>query len=335
MVIGDLSLARGVSGQEGEVRRLIHSLLPPGMDRVEVDALGNLLVGRGLGRTGPVLLLAAHMDEVGLMVMGHAPDGRLFVRQSGGVDPRVLPGKRFRVGPDGIPGVMALPPAHLTRGEERHPLGYRDLRLDIGAQDREQAERWVQVGAMATFDTPFVQGEITYQGKAFDDRMGCFLGLQALAEPVDTPMWVAFTVQEEVGCRGALVAGRAIQPQYAVALEGTVAGDVAGVQPGNEVSRVGGGPVLTVVDRGTVSDRGFSDRIRQLATDQGLPWQDRKTLGGSNDMRSIWPEGAKVASIAMPCRYIHSPSSVTGIDDLENARKLVRTLIASMGEVAA
>lgn len=327
MVIEDLSLARGISGQEGNVRRLLQSLLPPGVDRVVIDPLGNLLVGQGLAKSGPTILFAAHMDEVGLMVTGYRSDGQLRIRPVGGLDARLLPGKAVLVGPDGLAGVIGL--ARQPSGQSHdQPVAprYDDLTVDIGARDPAQAERWVRLGAMVTFRTPFSHSARSYQGKALDDRVGCFVGLQVLSEPPPTPRWVAFTVQEELGLRGASVLANSLHPDLAIILEGTVANDVPTAEPGREVSRLGGGVVLSVIDRGTVVAPRLLQGIRDLAGQAAIPVQDRRTTGGQNDAAALWPHGIVAAALAAPCRYIHSPCAVTGVADVDAMRRLAELL---------
>lgn len=335
MGLKDLSLLRATPGREEAVRQhLLDTAVPEGAT-VIVDPMGNLLVGRGLKKKGPVLFMAAHMDEVGFLVTSHEADGTLRFRPSGGVDPRVVVGKPVLVGDEPIPGVIGVGPAHLARGEDLKPFTYDDLWIDIGARDGAEARRLVPPGSMVTFDTPFTEQGRTVQGKAFDDRSGCATAVAALTAEVESPVWVGFTVQEEIGLRGARIAARRIQPDYFVTLEGTVAADVPGSEGGRHVSSVHGGPVLSVVDRSAISDRSFSQAIRRLAADIGVPCQDRRTMGGSNDAAEMWPEGATIASISLPCRYIHSPSAVTGRDDLDNTAKLARAVASTIREVAS
>jgi endoglucanase len=334
MVIADLSVARAISGHEGEVRKLLQSLLPPGIDRVVVDPLGNLLVGQGLAKAGPTVLFAAHMDEVGMMVTGFRPDGQLLIRPVGGVDPTVLPGKAVLVGPDSLVGVIGLARQPASRaGDAPAAPRYDDLAVDIGARDAAQAERWVRLGAMVTFHTAFSEGTHCYQGKALDDRVGCFVGLQVLAEPAPTPRWVAFTVQEELGLRGASVLATALRPDLAIILEGTVANDVPTGAVGQQVSALGGGPVLSVLDRGTLVDPALRTAIAQVASGRGLKVQDRRTTGGQNDAAALWPHGVRAAAMAAPCRYIHSPCAITGIQDVEAMRLLAAALSQEAGRL--
>jgi endoglucanase len=335
MVIADLSLARGISGHEAGVRRLVQLLLPPGVDRVVVDPLGNLLVGQGLAKPGPTILFAAHMDEVGMMVTGFRSDGQLLIRPVGGVDATVIVGKRVLVGQDALVGVIGLARQPGAQAHEKNApaLRYDDLAVDIGARDRAQAERWARLGAMVTFDTAFSENAHTYQGKALDDRVGCFVGLQVLAEPAPSPRWVAFTVQEELGLRGARVLATSLRPDLAIILEGTVANDVPTAGPGQEVSRIGGGAVLSVLDRGTLVAPELRAEIGSVAAGRGLAIQDRRTTGGQNDSAALWPHGVRAAAIAAPCRYIHSPCAITGIPDVEAMRLLAAALSQEAGRL--
>lgn len=336
MALKELSEARGTSGREEGVRRLVLSLLPEAARRTaEIDPLGNLHCMLGEGRPGPRVLLLAHMDEVGLMVTGHTEEGLLRIRPSGGVDPRVLPGKPVLVGDSAIPGVISIAPNHLTSHEERRALRFDELRLDIGAECLDTARDAAPVGAMVTFDTPYIAHEEQRiaTGKALDDRVGVHLALRALAGNWGFPLHVAFTVQEEVGLRGAQVAARRVQPDLALVLEATAAGDTPGNPPGLELTTLRRGPALTVVDSRTVPDPGIVRGLIAAAEAAHAPWQWRRGRGGGNDAGAVWPEGIPSAALSVPCRYLHTPISLLSLDDLGAAEAMLLGWLRGLGEV--
>ena len=214
-----LSNTAAVSGDEGAVRRLVLEAIRPHVDEVKVDALGNVLAVKhaARGRTAPRLLLAAHMDEVGLMIVDHDSDGSLRFEVVGGVNERVLLGKPVIVGPRRLPGVIGAAPRHLLGGDRLEAsVRAGQMRIDLGAASQDAARRQVALGERATFATEFAVLDGAVRGKALDDRLGCatLIGLLR-GGPYPVALHAAFTVQEEVGLRGARVAGYAVEPQAA------------------------------------------------------------------------------------------------------------------------
>ncbi len=335
MGLKELCEARGTPGREELVRALVREALPDAVQDVSTDALGNLYAARGLGKPGPRVLLLAHLDEVGLMVVGHTAEGYLRIRAAGGVDAAVLPGKPVRVGRAGREGAIGLAPAHLSGKERRAPLGYDDLYVDIGEGSREAAQAAAPVGEMITFDTPYAETADGHAAiaKAFDDRVGVHLALWALQQETDFPLHVAFTVQEEVGLRGARVAGRRIQPDVALVLEATAAGDTPETPEGVARTRLGEGPALTVVDRSTIPDAPLMRSLVRAGEAAGAAWQWRRSVGGGNDAAALWPEGVRVGALSIPARYLHSPASLISLDDLRAAQDLLAAWLHSLREV--
>lgn len=317
------------------MRALVASALPRTVRSRQVDAMGNLLVQAGSGR-GPKVLLLAHMDEVGLMVSGHTPEGHLRIRPWGGVPAVVVPGNPVLVGADCVPGAIGWAPHQLTRGSAPRTPTYDDLYVDIGAADAAAARRLAPVGEMVTFHTPYTvtPDGATATGKAFDDRAGVYLALALLAEDWDFPLHVAFTVQEEVGLRGAQVALRAVQPDLVLALEATAAADTPET-PAGLSTRLGGGPALTTVDRATLADRGLRQALCRAGDDAGVPWQWRRGVGGGNEAGAAWHQGYRAAALSIPCRYLHAPVSRIHLGDLRAAEALLRSFLAHVQEVAS
>lgn len=329
-LLRELSELIGVSSDEGEVRNAIAGHIRPYVDDLRVDAIGNLLaVKRGTGKSPLRVMAAAHMDEVGMMVMGFDSDGAIRFQEIGGIDARILPGTRVLVGRDRVPGVVQWVPAHLNRAEET--VSIDRLRIDIGASSKEAVQNGIERGDLIAFDSPFVELGPTVRGKAFDDRAGCaslVRLVQGDAFPFD--LCVAFTVQEELGLRGAQVAGQHFHPDLAFVLETTACHDLP--QDPSEpdqttITRQGAGPAITVMDRSMVSDPRLVRHLVATAEREGIPHQFRSPQhAGGTDAGAIHQTGTGVPSVvvANPCRYLHSPYLVMRLDDWENQSRLLR-----------
>lgn len=336
MLLARLTEANGAPGQEGEVRDLIRAEIEAYAHEIKTDALGNLIAIKNPDAPGPKVMLAAHMDEVALMIVGIDSNGYLKFRPIGGVDPRVLVAKTVVVGSKKIPGVIGSKPIHLQRPEERQrAFSMQELVIDIGAKRKEDAEALVKLGEIAYFTTKYEEfGESKVKAKALDDRVGCALGIRLLQEDVSFPLIVAFTVQEEVGLRGAGVATYQVKPDLALVLEGTTASDVPGTDEHKHATSVGQGPAITVMDRVSIPHPPLVQELLALAEEKGIKVQVRRNTAGGTDAGQIQlsEEGVKVATIAVPCRYIHSPVSVMSKDDFEGAYQLVKSYLARLEE---
>ena len=334
MLLARLSEARGVAGDEAAVRDIILEAVRPFVDAYRVDAMGNLLVVKGRDKPGPRVMVAAHMDEVGVMITRIEKSGLLRFAKVGGLDDRLLPGKRVRVGPDGVPGVIGSKPIHLDR-KASSVTPADELYIDIGATSREEAEKLVRPGQYATFDTAFGElGQGCWKGKAFDDRVGCALLAALLEEDYDFPFYGAFTVQEEIGLRGAATAAYAIAPDVALVLEGTTCADIPGADEHGQSTRLGHGPAITAMDRTVIPPRWLTDRLVAAAERRGIPYQWKRTTFGGTDAGRIHQArtGIPSAVVSVPCRYIHSPCAVMSQQDYHDAARLVRGFLEDLSE---
>ncbi|MFO8034538.1 MAG: M42 family metallopeptidase [Candidatus Bipolaricaulota bacterium] len=337
-----LSDAFGVAGFEDEVRGVIEEMVRPLVDEIQVDPLGNLICTRG---EGPRVLLDAHMDEVGFLVRWIESDGFVRLSALGGWDERVLQGHRVTfITRDGerVQGVLGSTPPHLLSPEERKkavPLD--DLAVDVGAKDREEAESWgLRVGVPATIHYPFqtMQGDYV-TGKAFDDRAGCAVAIEALSqlqgEELPYTLAVNFAVCEEAGLRGARTAAWRLSPDVALALEGTIGADVPGVPEAKQPVRLGKGPALTVADRSIVVRPRMVQFLERLAEAEGVAYQYKLPSYGATDAGAIHLErgGVLAGVVSVPCRYIHSPVSVLRLSDLEDTMSLVLAFLRRAGEL--
>jgi putative aminopeptidase FrvX len=259
-VLEKLSNANGVTGREDEVRDLMKKYLKPYVDETREDKLGNILALKKGNKDAPTVMLAAHMDEVGLMVKNITKRGFLQFAKVGGIDDRILYAQRVIVHTDKAPltGVIGAKPPHIQTEEERKKVVDADkLFIDVGAKDKKEAEKMgVHVGDVASFDTKFARiGKDVVVGKAFDDRVGCSMIVEVMRRlsKVNCNVYAVGTIQEEVGLRGATIAAFQIAPDIGIALEATVAGDIPGVGEGMAPAKVNEGPVLTVADAGLIA----------------------------------------------------------------------------------
>ncbi len=337
-----LSDAFGVAGFEDEVRGVIEGMVRPLVDECWEDPLGNLICTRG---EGPTVMVDAHMDEVGFLVRWIESDGFIRLTALGGWDERVLPGHRItfltRQG-ERVHGVLGASPPHILSSEERKKtVALDDLAVDVGAESREEAERWgLRVGTPATIHYPFQRLQRDYvTGKAFDDRAGCVVALEALAQTegdrLPYKLAVNFAVCEEAGLRGARTAAWQLSPDLALALEGTIGADVPGVPEAKQPVRLGKGPALTVADRSIVVRPRMVHFLEQLAEEEGVSYQYKLPAYGGTDAGAIHLArgGVLAGVVSVPCRYIHSPVSMLRLSDLESTIRLVTAFLRKAEEL--
>lgn len=313
----------GVSGYEDEVRTYIMKVASACADEVKTDCMGNIMAfKRGKKPGGKTVMLCAHMDEVGLIVTGIEDDGYLRFACVGGIDRRVLIGKKVFVGDRHIPGITGIKAYHLvSKEEEKNVPKVEDMYIDIGAGSREQAEKLVRLGDPVSFDGECWEfGDGYLKAKALDDRVGCAAMLKLLERELPTDTWFVFSVQEEVGCRGAAAAAFGINPDVALILEGTTAADLPEVGAGKKICELGRGVVIPFMDGGTIYNRELVALLSRLADENGIAWQTKKRIAGGTDASVIQrgTGGAAVAALSCAIRNIHSPVSVAKITDFES-----------------
>ncbi len=338
MLLRELSEAIGVSGQEDAVRRLILPAIQEHVIDIRVDALGSITaVKPGSDPNAPRVMVAAHMDEVGFMVMGFDGDGLIHVAPVGGIDERILPGLRVKIGENQVPGVIVWTPIHKSYGNNT-PQKINALRIDIGASSKEEVNGKVKRGDRVAFDSRYMElGDQMLRGKSFDNRVGCSLLVELLqGGPYPVTVLAAFTVQEEIGLRGARVAARYLNPDAALVIEGTTANDLPSptAEPDDEdeinpACRLGAGPALTIMDRSMITDPRLLAFLRQTAESAGIPYQLKTQLGGGTDAGAIhmMNGGIPSAVISVPCRYIHSPTAYLHRDDYANTLRLLQAAL--------
>jgi len=336
--------ARGVSGNEGAVRSAILEAVRPHIDDYHIDALGNLIchkAPRGTPASDHPLrvMVAAHMDEIGLIVTGINADGTLAFDRVGGIDDRVLLSKQVLVGESAVPGVIGYAPIHLIpRTERDRAPDMAQAVIDIGATDRASAEKLVSVGDYVTFRGEWAvldaSGLRTVMAKALVDRAGCAVLAALLEDDYVLDLYAVFTAQEEVGMRGAKVAAQRIAPEVAIALEGTICDDLP--KPPEEdlspVTALGHGPAITFMDRSVIADRRLVSLLLRIAEEQNIPHQFKSAVAGGTDAGAIHlvHEGVPSVTVAVPTRYIHAPISLLSLNDFDHTVQLVRAALHAL-----
>lgn len=326
-----LTEARGVSGNEGEIREIIKSEIASLADRIFIDRIGNLIAVKRGKRSSKKVMLCAHMDEVGFIITNIGENGMLKFKTVGGIDPRILISKKVRVGPKGIPGVLGIKAIHLNEpGETGKVVQIKNMYMDIGVSSKQDAEKIINLGDYASFDSNYTCfGQNKVKAKALDDRAGCAVLIEMLKESYEYDLYACFTVQEEVGLRGSEVAAYHVEPDLALVVEGTTSSDVSGVEDHLYATRMGGGPAISIMDRTSYANKELVQILITIATGKGIPHQIKKGAFGGNDAGKIHlsREGVATATVSIPCRYIHSPSSVMDLNDYENTIRLVREFL--------
>ncbi|MCX7884689.1 MAG: M42 family metallopeptidase [Caloramator sp.] len=330
-MLKEYATAFGVSGCEGEIRSIIKNGVE-GIGDISIDKIGNLIVHKK--GNGKKVMLAAHMDEVGFIVTDILNDGRIKFAPVGGIDTRILPSKRVIFGRSNLKGVIGAKPIHLQPLDERKkPFSLKDLFIDIGAQSLEEASKFIRIGDYAVFESEYIELDEVIKCKALDDRVGCALIYEALKDNYKFDLYAAFTVQEEVGLRGAEVAAKYVMPEIAIILEGTTCADIA-KEERDFVTTLGGGPAISIMDRTSTANINLMKRIVEIAKNNNIPFQYRKGNVGGNDAGIIHKTGTGciTATISVPTRYIHSPVSMINKKDFENTLKLLKLVLYSLEE---
>ena len=330
MLVKELVSLDAPSSFEDEVRDYIKEKAIA--DKIYVDSIGNLICYKK--GNGKKIMVSAHMDEVGLIITEITDSGFLKFDTLGGIETAVLCSKKVLIGSKKVPGIISAKAIHLQKGDEvTSPLKIKDLCIDIGAKDKESAKKLVNMGDYAVFDGEYTEfGNNLAKSKALDDRVGCAILLELMKEDYNSDMYFVFSVQEEVGLRGATVAAYNIKPDLALVIEGTTCSDIYGSKPHNQVTNLGGGAVMTAMDRAAISDKDYYDFIMKTAQDNNIKLQIKRTGMGGTDAGAIQRScaGVKTAVLAVPCRYIHSPVSIMNIEDSESVYKLARAVLKNI-----
>ena len=312
----------GTSGDEGAVRDFVISQIKDYCE-YKVDNLGNIIAFKK-GRNTPAkkVLIDAHLDEVGLIITHVESNGFLRFKTVGGIDTAALMFRRVLINGK-TPGVIGGKPVHLCDGDERKKLPVADsLYIDIGVSDESAAKQLVSVGDCAVMCSDFAAVGDKVLTKALDDRVGCLVLIDILKQDAEYDFYASFSVQEEVGLRGAGVVAFSVEPDAAIVIDGTTAADVAGVSPAKQVCQQGKGAVVSFMDGATSYDREYYN----AALGSGIPAQSKTAVAGGNNAGAIHLSrgGVRTVALSVPCRYIHTANSVCDMSDVIAVRDLAR-----------
>ena len=334
--IEKLSNAFGVSGDEREVVEILKEEVKGDVESIKVDAMGNLIAMKGLEKSGFKVMLNAHMDEVGLIVTAIDENGFLLFKKVGGIDDRVLSGKKVIVGENKFKGIIGAKAIHLQKKEEIEKTVESDyLTIDIGAKNKEEAEKFAPLGSLVAFDTKFEKlNDKYYIGKAFDDRLGCSIVASLLKYDFNFPIIALFSTQEEIGLRGAVTGAYQYTPDISITVEGTISADIPEVKEHLKCSKISQGPVITVKDKSVITDHKLREKLISIAKKENIPYQFKQVIAGGTDSSKIQltKGGVRILTVAVPVRYIHSPVSLFFQDDYENTLKLLFKFLNSLKE---
>lgn len=325
-ILRQLTQIFGASGSEELVSEFIANQARPYCDELKTDTLGNLIVQRH--GSGKKIMVAAHMDEIGLMITYIDKEGFLRFTPLGGVHIPNLVGQRvmFRNGRIGTIGVEKL--------DKSTDYKLEKLYLDIGVSSREEAEQFVSIGESAVFVGDFRESGSRLISKAFDDRIGCFVALEALKQTKsDCELAFVFTVQEEIGTRGAKTAAYALEPDLALAIDVTLTGDTPKAHPMSV--KLGGGVGIKVLDRSMVTSPRIKSWMADVAKAKNIPFQWEVLEFGGTDSGAIHLSKGGVPSgvLSIPTRYVHSPAEIIDQFDLQSAIDLLVALLESSSQL--
>lgn len=349
-LLKELSLAFGPSGCTGNVSAKICDIAEGYCHLYATDRMGNCvfkLSPKVYSAHTKKIMISAHMDEVGMMITEIDGDGYLKFDTVGGIDARVLCGRNVTIGDENrkVKGVIASKAIHHQSADERKKATkVSDMYIDIGATSREDAEKHVDIGDFATFDSEFIifgkDGKLV-KSKALDDRMGCVAMLEVMKYLAENEvensneLYFCFTVGEEIGISGAQTVAQVIKPDYAIVLETTAIADIDDVLPALRVADVGCGGVISVMDKSTVYNKKLVSYVLELAELKGIKAQVKRYVSGGNDAGHIHKsgDGVKTVAISAPTRYLHSPACVASLDDLDSIIELVKAIIENWKSV--
>lgn len=328
-LLKELCSSNGISGNEKNVRDIIISEIKDYVTEYHIDNLGNIIAFKeGKKRAEKKLMISAHMDEVGFIVTDITSDGLIKFDEVGGIDRRVLLGRRVIIENKTV-GVIGVKPIHLCNSDEKKKIpSYDSMYIDIGADSKEEAEKFVSLGDNIAFESFYEDNGFTIKSKALDDRAGCFLMTEMIKSELEYDMYFTFVTQEEVGLRGSKVAAYTVNPDFAIVLESTTAADVPDVSVEKQVCSVGNGAVIGYMDRRTIYDRGMIERAKILSENNNIKLQFKKAVAGGNDAGSIHESrgGVRTLAISLACRYLHSSLSLIAKSDLDDVYNLALLL---------
>ncbi len=337
-LLKDLLMSDGISGYEENAAKIMTDTLSKSCDSVETDNFGNVIGKRGKGKKK--IMIAAHMDEIGMVVKYVNEKGFIYFIKIGGINDNILPGKTVRIinkKGEQITGIIGTKPPHLMNDEERKvPIKFENMFIDIGLASREEALKVIDIGDQIIFEpnAGVLSGDF-YYGKAADNRISCYAMakvMEKLPKNIDAEIYACATAQEEVGLKGGKTASFKVNPDFALIIDTTVAGDMPGIEEKTSNLKLGKGVAITMIEasgRGTIVPQKIRRIMMEAAKENKIPHQIDIIDGGMTDGAIIYTnrEGVLTGILSIPTRYIHAPSSVFNIKDIDSAVDLaVKTI---------
>ena len=338
-MLKDLTDARGIPGNEREVREVMKKYIEPFANEITSDGLGSLIAKKVGKDGGPKIMITGHLDEVGFMVTQIDDKGFLRFQPVGGWWGQVMLAQRVTIvtRKGDVTGIIGSKPPHVLSAEQRKkPVEIKDMFIDIGVSSREEASKWgVRPGDMIVpyFEFTVMNNEKMLLAKAWDNRIGCAIAIDVLRQLKDAEhpnvVYGVGAVQEEVGLRGAKTATYKIEPDIGFAVDVGIAGDTPGITEKEAMSKMGKGPQIVIYDASMVSHKGLRDFVTDVADELNIPYQFESIPGGGTDAGSIHltHNGVPALAITIATRYIHSHAAMLHRDDFENAVKLIVEVI--------
>lgn len=338
-MLRELTQINGVSGDEKRVRDYIINKISHLCDEITVDPMGSIIAfKKGTGNTRHKIMVCAHMDEVGFIISDITKDGFVKFKAVGGFDDRILLTQRVTIEAESgqVNGVMGIKAVHLQKSEERKKVvELEDMYIDIGAKDDEDALKYVQKGDYIAFDSSYrLMGNGCVKAKALDDRAGCYNLIRLMENDFESDLYFCFTTQEEVGLRGAAVVANRVGADMAFILESTTAGDTPFTEEHLYCTKLGHGPVISIMDRGSYSDKKLNRFVADVAEKNNIQIQYKQTINGGNDAGAIQTSlsGVKTCVLSVPCRYIHSPVSMAKLSDIDCVYDLIKCTLTDINK---
>lgn len=339
-LVKELSTTPGISGFETKIANIIKRELKDVADDITTDTMGNIICTKKGKKSAPTIMLASHMDEIGLMVKFIDEKGFIRFATIGGINDQMLLNQTVTIHSEkgDYVGVIGSKPPHVTKPEERNKvIKYDSMFIDIGVKDKEEAEKMISIGDPITFNSWFEEfPNNLIMGKALDNRLGCYVMMEVLKRvKTNATVYGVGTVQEEVGLKGARVSAFGLNPDYAFALDTTVCGDHPGITLEEAPVEMGKGPSIVLIDasgRGLMSPKVIRDMLIGAAEKEGIDYQLEVSDGGTTDGTSIslTREGIPTGVLSVPTRYIHTPVSVASMDDVE---KTIQIIVAAINNL--
>lgn len=333
-LLKELCDAPGVPGHEENIRKIVKRELKELSDEIIIDPMGNAIFMIN-GKSGATILVDAHMDEVGFIVSHVEESGSIRVIPLGGIDPKLFYGQRLTIwGENSIEVTVGATPPHIRKDGDSAPE-IDDCIIDSGI-NYKKLQTLVKVGDPVTFSTKCIIDNQRVLSKALDDRVGLFVAIETVKKinkkNLKCQLVISASVQEEMGLRGARIINSRVNPDFSIALEGTVSNDLPGVPNHKTLAALGRGPEIRISDKYLIADRDLNDFIQKLAKSKKINYQlTAKNAGGTNSTAfQVTGSGSKATVLSVPVRYLHSPSSVCLLKDIKSTIELLSLTISNI-----